>query len=195
MWTRNVTSVDVVAVPVPRPASARPAARLGPAAEFSNTKLLKPITSKIQIDGTKNHWGQHSLDPAAITGGTPGNTTRARLGRGQKGAFADGGKKKSSTSRTSASSKLSPTRGRATKFTTGAAARCDGDRATRPARSRTPARRITLAPRLPGVGGTGATRENSDGLRTQRQLQADWTMINLTASGGCDVGVQRLGRQ
>ncbi|HEX3475699.1 MAG TPA: MG2 domain-containing protein [Kofleriaceae bacterium] len=197
MWTRNVTSVDVVAVPVTQASFHELAPLLDwwdpKPTDFSTTKLLKPITSKIKIDGTKNHWGQHSLDPAAITGGTPGpGMYYLELGSAevQKGAFVDGGKQKVLVNFTDIGvvSKLSPTRGIvwATKLTTGKPL----PGATVTVRDATGKVTYTAATdssgiaALPGVEALGATGENASGLRIYVQLQADWTMINPTASGG-----------
>src|SRR5262249_48602523 len=130
---------------------------------------------------------------AALTGGAPGpGMYYLELGSAEvgKGAFVDGGKKKVLVNFTDIGvvSKLSPTRGMgwATRLTTGKP--LPGATVT----VRDPAGKVTYTAAtdsagtaaLPGVEALGATSENASGLRIYVQLQADWTMINPTASGG-----------
>jgi alpha-2-macroglobulin len=131
--------------------------------------------------------------PAAITGGAPGSGMYyLELGSAevQKGAFADGGKQKVLVNFTDIGvvSKLSPTRGMvwATRLATGTplpgATVTVRDATGKVTYTGTTDSSGTAA--LPGVEALGATRESADGLRIYVQLQADWTMINPTASGG-----------
>jgi alpha-2-macroglobulin len=197
MWTRNVTAVEITAVPITQANFHELAPLLDwwdvKPADLSKAKLLKPVVTKLAITGTKNHWGQHSLDPTTIAGGTPGpGMYYLEIGAKEvaKGAFADGGKKKVLVNFTDIGvvSKLSPTRGVvwATKLSTGkplpgaaVTVRDGAGKATWT--GTTDATGIAV---LPGVEALGATSETTTALRIYVQQQADWTMINPSATGG-----------
>ncbi|HET9987518.1 MAG TPA: MG2 domain-containing protein, partial [Kofleriaceae bacterium] len=108
----------------------------------------------------------------------------------QQGAFADGGKKKVLVNFTDIGvvSKLSPTRGLvwATKLSTGKP--LPGATVTvRDAMGKATWTGVTDATgiaMLPGIAALGAKDESFSSLRIYVQQQADWTMINPSATGG-----------
>ena len=197
LWTRNVTELEVTAIAVTQANFHEVMPYLDwwdhKPADFSKVKLLKPITKKLPIAGAKNKWGQHSLDPTEILGGTPGPGMyflELAAAEVDKGAYADGGREKVLVNFTDIGvvSKLSPTRGLvwATKLSTGkplpgatVSVRDGHGKVTWT--GTTDGSGIAM---LPGVTALGASDETMSNLRIYVQQQADWTMINPTATGG-----------
>ena len=197
LWTRNVAELEVTAVAITQ-ANFHELSPLiewweTKPADFSKAKLLKPITKKLAITGIENQWGQHSFDPTEVVGGAPGpgmyylefGSTQV-----QRDGFNDGGKQKVLVNFTDIGvvSKLSPTRGLvwATKLSTGKPlpgatvfVRDGGGKVTWT--GTTDNAGIAM---LPGVTALGATGETLGNLRVYVQQQADWTMINPSATGG-----------
>jgi uncharacterized protein YfaS (alpha-2-macroglobulin family) len=202
LWTRNVAEVQVTALEVTQ----QNFHELSPLIEwweskpidFKKTKL-RPKDKKIAIAGTKNKWGQHSIDPAELFGGKPGpGMYYLEVGSAEvdKGVFDDGGRQKVLVNFTDIGvvSKLSPTRGLvwATQLSTGKPLP-GATVSVRDAAGRVTFTGITDAEGaavLPGSGKLGAISEGDDdgedagGLRVYVQKDADWTMVNPTASGG-----------
>jgi hypothetical protein len=197
LWTRNVTELEVTAVAVTQANFHEVVPYLDwwdhKPTDFSKAKLLKPITKKLTITGKKNQWGQHSLDPTDVVGGTPGpgmyflELASAEV---DKGAYADGGREKVLVNFTDIGvvSKLSPTRGLvwATKLSTGkplpgATVSVRDGSGKQTWTGTTDQSGIAI---LPGVTALGASDESMSSLRIYVQQQADWTMINPTATGG-----------
>ena len=199
LWTRNVTNLDVTALPVDQTNLHELVPLLdwwdSKPADFSKTHL-RPVTKKIEIKGTKNQWGQHSWDPTQMFGGTPGpGMYYVEFGSTevQKGAFVDGGRKKVLVNFTDIGvvSKLSPTRGVvwATKLSTGkplpgatVTVRDETGKVT--FTGTTDNDGVAMLPGTQKLGATGEEFDRIDGLRIYVQQQADWTMINPSASGG-----------
>jgi len=197
LWTRNVTEIDVTAVAITQANFHELAPLLDwwgeKTVDFTKTKLLKPTTKKLTITGKKNEWGQHSFDPTEVLGGTPGpGMYYVEFGSPevQQGAFENGGKKKVLVNFTDIGvvSKLSPTRGLvwATKLSTGkplpgATVTVRDQTGKQTWTGTTDASGIAT---LPGIAALGAKEEGFDGLRVYVQSQADWTMINPSATGG-----------
>jgi alpha-2-macroglobulin len=209
LWTRNVSEIQVSALEVTQQNFHELAPLLewweSKPIDFKKTKL-RPRDKKIAITGTKNKWGQHSIDPTEIFGGKPGpgmyylEVSSAQV---DKGAFSDGGRQKVLVNFTDIGvvSKLSPTRGLvwATQLSTGkplpSATVIVRDGAGKTTfTGTTDADGVAV---LPGTGKLGADTgggdeggdeegegESTTGLRIYVQHQADWTMVNPNASGG-----------
>jgi alpha-2-macroglobulin len=200
LWTRNVTEIQVTALEVTQQNFHELAPLLewweSKPIDFKKTKL-RPKEQKVAIAGTKNKWGQHSIDPAALFGGKAGpGMYYLEVGSAQvdKGVFDDGGRQKVLVNFTDIGvvSKLSPTRGLvwATQLSTGkplpnatVTVRDGSGRTT--FTGTTDADGIAV---LPGTSKLGAITEEDDsdtqGLRIYVQNQADWTMVNPSAGGG-----------
>jgi alpha-2-macroglobulin len=210
VWTRNVSEVQVTAIEVTQANFHE----LSPLIEWWDAKpidfkktRLKPRDKKIAITGTKNKWGQSSIDPAAIFGGTQGpGMYYLEVGSTQvdKGVFSDGGREKVLVNFTDIGvvSKLSPTRGLvwATKLSSGkplpgatVSVRDANGKVT--FTGTTDAEGVAVLPGSDKLGATegggggdddedGGGGEAQRGLRIYVQQGADWTMINPTASGG-----------
>ena len=192
LWTRNVTEIEVTAVAI-TPANLHEVLPFldwwdHKPTDFAKAKLLKPVVKKILITGTKNKWGQHSIDPTEIVGGTPGpGMYFIELASEQvdKGAYADGGREKVLVNFTDIGvvSKLSPTRGLvwATKLSTGKVL----PGATVTVRDGTGRQTWTGTTDASGIATLpGVSTLGTGELRIYVQQQADWTMVNPTATGG-----------
>ncbi|HEY5924417.1 MAG TPA: MG2 domain-containing protein, partial [Kofleriaceae bacterium] len=210
LWTRNVSEVQVTAVEVTQANFHE----LSPLIEWWESKpidfkktRLRPKDKKIAIAGTKNKWGQNSIDPSTIFGGQPGpGMYYLEVGSAEveKGAFADGGRQKVLVNFTDIGvvSKLSPTRGLvwATKLSTGkplpgatVSVRDAAGKVT--FTGTTDAEGVAVLPgtgKLGAAGGGGGGDDEDDesegdsmgGLRVYVQQGNDWTMVNPNASGG-----------
>ncbi len=203
VWTRNVTNLDVTAFQITQANFHE----LSPLIEWWESKpidwkktKLRPKDKKIAIAGTKNKWGQHSIDPAELFGGKPGpGMYYLEVGSAEveKGVFEDGGRQKVLVNFTDIGvvSTLSPTRGLvwATQLSTGkplpgatVSVRDQSGRVT--FTGTTDAEGACLLPGTGKLGGSSGEEddddENADGLRVYVQQGNDWTMVNPTASGG-----------
>jgi len=199
LWTRNVTEIELTAVEI-TPSNFHEVQPLiewweSKPADFSKTRF-KPKQKKVSIAGTKNKWGQHSLDPVQLFGGTPGPGMwyiEVASSEVKKAPYDGGGREKVLVNFTDIGvvSKLSGTRGLvwATQLSTGKPL----PGATVNVRDGTG--RVTFTGTtdadglavLPGTRtlakGTGENDRETD-LRIYVSHQADWTMVNPTRSGG-----------
>ena len=129
IWTRNVNSIDVTAVPIAQDSFHL----LQPLLSWDNTPIdfsktkLAPQKKTIDVAGTKNKWGQHALGAADLFAGGVTGPGMFYVEIGSKDVaddpYKDGGREKVLVNFTDIGvvSKLSPARGLvwATKLSTG----------------------------------------------------------------------------
>ena len=199
LWSRNVSEIELTAVAI-TPANFHEVQPMmewweSKPADFSKTKL-KPQKKTVKITGTKNQWGQHSLDPAQLFGGKPGPGMwymEVASNEVKKRPYTDGGREKVLVNFTDIGvvSKLSGTRGLvwATQLSTGkplpgaqVSVRDGNGRVT--FTGTTDAEGIAMLPGTRTMAkGVGENDRETD-LRVYVSHQADWTMVNPSRSGG-----------
>ncbi len=197
VWTRNVTEMEVTAVQLTQASFHEMAPLLDwwetKPIDFKKTKF-KPVTKKIAVTGTENRWGQQSVDPATLFGGTAGpGMYYVEIGSKDvaRGAFADGGRTKILANFTDIGlvTKMSGSRGLVwtTKLSTGKP--LPGATVTvRDAKGKATWTGTTNADgvaTIPGLSQLGVNpNEYSNGLRVYASLGNDWTMVAPDRSSG-----------
>jgi alpha-2-macroglobulin len=191
VWTRNVTELQVTALPL-QPGNFHEMNRLldwweTKPTDFSKTKL-KPVEKKVPINGKKNQWGQHPLDPKELFAGAPAaGMYYLEIGSTEvkRSPYEDGGRQKVLVNFTDIGvvSKISGSRGLvwATQLSTGkplpgaqVVVRDDAGKSTWS--GTTDAEGVAILP------GTDAMM-NGEG-RIFVAKDSDWTMVNPKRPGG-----------
>jgi uncharacterized protein YfaS (alpha-2-macroglobulin family) len=206
LWTRNVTQVEVTAVKLEQTNYHQLAPLINwwesTPIDFAKTKL-KPITKKIAIAGKKNEWGQHSIDPAELFGGTAGpgmyylELASDEVGRGP---YTDGGRQKILANFTDIGvvTKIAGSRGLvwATKLSTGkplpgATVTVRDGQGKQTFTGTTDADGVAVLPGLDVLSGTRKPKpeheydeEYGGDLRVYVSLGDDWTMVAPERSSG-----------
>jgi len=199
VWTRNVTEMEVTAVQLTQANFHEMAPLLdwweNKPADLKKTKL-KAVTKKIAVTGTKNRWGQQSVDPATLFGGTAGpGMYYVEIGSKEveRGAFRDGGRQKILANFTDIGvvTKISGSRGLVwtTKLSTGkplpgATVTVRDAMGKQTWSGTTDADGVAVLPGLNQLAGKATPGEYEGELRVYATLGTDWTMVAPNRSSG-----------